>query len=501
MNREKKRMPTRQHYDLVILGSGSTAFAAALHAAELGKTVAMAEYRTVGGTCANRGCLPSKNLIEAARLVHEAAHPRYPGLSPVQMPVKWAELVAQKDAIIREYRTHKYEDLLDGRDDYPERIQLVTGQATLVSDHEVEVRSTDRTTRLIGEHLLIATGSTPRLPSLPGLCEVPYLTSDLLSSSDDPWNTELREQPRSLLILGGGYIALELGQMFARFGTQVTLVTRGERILSGYEPEIAEALSEILREEGMHIVTSAQVRGVERGGDGVSLLLDRQGSQQESQPLVTAERLLVATSRRPTTQQIGLERVGVEVDAWGAVRVDPTLRTSVPHIWAAGDVIGGETASQMATPVGAHDGKIAAHNALSGEALRMVDHTVIPRTIFTDPQVAVVGLTDEEANEAGILCECNTIPLSVVPRAGVIRDTRGVIKMVLDRPTRRVLGVSMLGTNAGEVIHEAAMALRFGATTDDFIDLIHVYPTMAEALKLVAISFTKDVNRLSCCAS
>jgi mercuric reductase len=151
--------------------------------------------------------------------------------------------------------------------------------------------------------------------------------------------------------------------------------------------------------------------------------------------------------------------------------------------------------------VGAHDGKIAAHNALSGVPLLKVDHSVIPRTIFTDPQVAVVGLTDEEANARGIACECNTIPMSVVPRAGAIRDTRGVIKMVIERESRRVLGVSMLGQSASEVIHEAAMALRFGATTEDFIDLIHVYPTMAEALKLVAISFTKDVNRLSCCAS
>jgi len=180
--------------------------------------------------------------------------------------------------------------------------------------------------------------------------------------------------------------------------------------------------------------------------------------------------------------------------------VDEYLRTNVPHIWAAGDVIGHETESQMATPVGAHDGGIAASNALAGTN-RRVDHTVIPRTIFTDPQVAVVGLTDEEANARGIVCQCNTIPLSVVPRAGAIRDTRGVIKMVLERPTRRVVGVSMPGVNAGEVIHEAAMALRFGATADDFIDMIHVYPTMAEALKIAAISFTKDVSKLSCCAS
>src|SRR6266851_4280537 len=163
-------------------------------------------------TCANRGCLPSKNLIEAARLVYDAAHPRYPGLTPVQMPISWADLVAQKDEIVSEYRAHKYESLLDE----PERIQLVSGQAQLLSDHEVEVRTPDGMRRLVGDQLLIATGSLPAIPPVPGLSDVPYLTSDLLSSADDPWGTELREQPRSLLILGGGYIALELGQMFAR---------------------------------------------------------------------------------------------------------------------------------------------------------------------------------------------------------------------------------------------------------------------------------------------
>jgi mercuric reductase len=484
----------QKRYDLVILGSGSTAFAAALHAAELGKSAVMTEFRTVGGTCANRGCLPSKNLIEAARLVHDAAHPRYPGLSPAQMPVNWADLVAQKDEIIQDYRAHKYESLLDD----PDHIQIVPGQARLVSDHDVEVRSAGGVSRLVGEQVLIATGSMPGIPDVPGLSDVPYLTSDLLSSADDPWGTELREQPRSLLILGGGYIALELGQMFARFGTEVTLITRGKSILSDYEPEIAEALTDILQKEGLRIVTGAQIHGVERLEEGIALSVKRQGSVMHT---FTAEKLLVATGRRPNTREIGLERAGVEVDQAGAVRVNRALRTNISHIWAAGDVIGRESGSQMATPVGARDGKIAAHNALSGESLREVDHLVIPRAIFTDPQVAVVGMTDEEANAAGIVCECNTIPLSAVPRAGAMRDTRGVIKMVLERENRRVIGVSMLGVNAGEVIHEAAMALRFGATTDDFIDLIHVYPTMAEALKLVAISFTKDVNRLSCCAS
>jgi mercuric reductase len=489
-------MTTQEHYDLVILGSGSTAFAAAIHAQELGKTAVMTEGRTLGGTCVNRGCLPSKNLIEAARLVYDAAHPRYPGLTPAHLDVDFAQLIAQKDELIREYRAQHYASILYDADETGQPpIEMVPGRATLVDPRTVEVRAAHGEVRqLSGEEVLIATGSSPLIPDIPGLAETPYLTSDLLTSQEE---MELNELPRSLLILGGGYIALELGQMFARFGTEVTIVTRGPSILSGYEPQIAESLTGLLREEGLQIIVGAQARAVSREGEGVRLVVQRHGSTRT----FTAEKLLVATSRRPNTQDMGLERVGVALDEAGAVRVDRTLRTNVSHIWAAGDVIGQGTESQMATPVGAHDGKIAAHNALSGEPLREVDHTVIPRTIFTDPQVAVVGLTDEEANAAGIACECNTIPLSVVPRAGALRDTRGVIKMVIERPTRRVVGVSMLGVNAGEVIGEAAMALRFGATTEDFIDLIHVYPTMAEALKLVAISFTKDVNRLSCCAS
>ncbi len=483
-------------YDLLILGSGSTAFAAAIHAQDLGKTAVMTEGRTLGGTCVNRGCLPSKNLIEAARLVYDAAHPRYPGLTPARLGVDFPALIAQKDEVIREYRDQHYASLLDDANETGQSpIELVPGRAVLVDPHTARVTASNGEVRqLVGDQVLIATGSSPLIPDLPGLSETPYLTSDLLTNQE---NLELTELPRSLLILGGGYIALELGQMFARFGSQVTIVTRGPSILSGYEPEIAESLTEILREEGLRIVTGAQARSVRHEGDGVALVVKLHGSSRT----FTAEQLLVATARRPNTQDIGLERVGVTLDGTGAVRVDPHLRTNMAHIWAAGDVIGRETESQMATPVGAHDGKLAAHNALSGESLQKVDHTVIPRTIFTDPQVAVVGLTDEEANARGIACRCNTIPMSAVPRAGAIRDTRGVIKMVLDRSTGRVVGVSMLGVNAGEVIHEAAMALRFGATTDDFIDLIHVYPTMAEALKIVAISFTKDVNRLSCCAS
>src|SRR6266567_1113807 len=255
--KERAMTSRKERYDLVILGSGSTAFAAAIRAKDLGKTAVMTEGRTLGGTCVNRGCLPSKNLIEAARLVYDAAHPRYPGLTPAQLDVDFPALIAQKDEVIHEYRDQHYASIVDVTDEEGQPpIQVVPGQVAFVDPHTVLVTAPDGTSRrLTGEEVLIATGSSPLIPTIPGLSETPYLTSDLLTNQEEE---ELTELPRSLLILGGGYIALELGQMFARFGSEVTLVTRGPSILSGYEPEIVESLTEILRAEGVQIVTSAQ---------------------------------------------------------------------------------------------------------------------------------------------------------------------------------------------------------------------------------------------------
>jgi mercuric reductase len=472
------------HFDLVILGSGSTAFAAALTAQELGKTAVMTEGRTVGGTCVNRGCLPSKNLIEAARLLHDARYPRYPGLTPCDMAVGFAALVAQKDDAIHDYREKKYASLLGGQ------IRLEYGRVQFVDAHTVEVGRK----RLVGENILIATGSRPVIPDFEGLQDLPYLTSDLLTS-DEP--VELKDLPTSLLIVGGGYIALELGQMFRRFGTEVTILERSAQLLAhGYEPEVGLTLAAICAEEGLRVVTRATVTRVHEDA-GAVVATAHLGGREET---FRAEKLLLATGRRPNTDTIGIQRAGVSMNARGEVEVDAFLCTNVPHIFAAGDVIGREMGSQMATPVGSRDGGIAAHNALSDVPLRPVDHRVIPRAIFTDPQAAVVGLTEEAAVAAGHRCWCNTLPMSLVPRAGAIRKTQGFMKMVADADTHEVLGVSMVGESAGEVIHEAAMALHFRARLQDFIDLLHVYPTMAEALKLAAISRFKDPRKLSCCA-
>ncbi|PSP10707.1 MAG: mercury(II) reductase [Cyanobacteria bacterium SW_11_48_12] len=477
-------MNAQTHFDLVILGSGSTAFAAALRAQELGKTAVMSEERIPGGTCVNRGCLPSKNLIEAAKLLYDAKNPRYPGISPTNLELDFQALIKQKDDVIAGYRNKKYESLL-GTGFYIEQ-----GHAEFVDAHTVQVGEK----QLSGENILIATGSRPVLPSIEGLESVPYLTSDLLTSNE---SMELTECPHSLLIIGGGYIALELGQMFHRFGTEVTILERSQQVLAhGYEPEAGQTIGTIFQEEGIQIITQASVSSVRQETNAVVVTVSMGDSTQEFR----AEKLLITTGRRPNTDNINIEKSGVLLGEKGQVQVDEYLKTNVSHIFAAGDVIGSEISSQMATPVGSQDGGIVAHNALSDQNQRSVNHRVIPRAIFTDPQIGIVGMTEKEAIAAGHRCWCSAIPMSLVPRAGAIRDTKGVIKMVADAETDEVLGVTMVGNSAAEIIHEVAMGMRFHAKLYDFIDLIHIYPTMAEALKIAAISRYKDPAKLSCCA-
>ena len=471
-------------FDLLILGSGSTAFAAALTAQEMNKTAVMTEERPIGGTCVNRGCLPSKNLIAAAQLLHDARNPRYPGLTPCTIGLDFAALIAQKDDLVHQYRKKKYESLVGGS------IRVERGHVQFVDSQTVQVDGK----RLHGSKVLIATGSRPVVPDIDGLDSVPYLTSDLLTVDD---SVELRELPASLLIIGGGYIALELGQMFSRFGTTVTILERSRQLLArGYEPEVGRSVAEIFGQEGIQVVLNATAKAVRQDGTDVVTAAIVAGRDRQYR----SARVLVATGRRPNTDQIAIDRAGVPVNERGEVVVDVHLRTNVPHIYAAGDVIGRQHNSQMATPVGSRQGGIAARNALSAGPVKAVDHRVIPRVIFTDPEVGVVGMTEAEAIAAGHRCWCNTIPITLVPRAGAIRDTRGIIKMTADADSNEVLGVSMVGHNAGEVIHEAAMALKYRATIPDFIDLLHVFPAMAEALKIVAISRFKDPARLSCCA-
>jgi mercuric reductase len=470
-------------YDLCIVGSGSTAFAAAIKASDLGARVAMIERRTLGGTCANRGCLPSKNLIEAARIVHEAAHPRYAGLAPTAIEVDFPALVQQKDDVVHAYRAKKYASVADGMAD----LEMLEGDAAFVSPAAIALAG--RT--IEADRFLIATGSRPLIPSIPGLESVAYLTSDLLDADEAG---RLAELPASLIVLGGGYIAVELAQLFARLGSQVTVVARSQ-LLRGYEPELGRALDGVFGAEGIEVLEQTQVARVSADGPAVAVAVETPSGART----LRAERLLVATGRTPNTDGLGLDRAGVATGPRGDVIVDAELRTNQPHVWAAGDVIGSQHGSQTATPVGARQGRIVAENAFA-DAHRRFDGTVIPRAIFTDPPIASVGLSEAEAAARHLPAASATTPLEYVPRAGAIHRTTGLVKFVASSTDQRVLGVHAIGESAPEIIHEAAMALRFRATLDDFVDLIHVYPTMAEALKIGAQAFSRDVSKLSCCA-
>jgi mercuric reductase len=469
-------MGRETHVDFVILGSGSTAFAAAIKASEHGKTVIMTEERTTGGTCVNRGCVPSKNLIEAAHLWHNAGHPRFPGLDTRQERLDFRQLIAQKDETIGLLRKKKYTSIAEASD----RIRIKRGHTAFVEAHTIEIAGE----RIIGDQILIATGSRPQILPIPGLENVPYLTSDLLTSQE---SQELTELPLVLAIIGGGYIALELGQMFARLGSHVTILEQSEHILPNYEPETGLTLQRLLQAEGIDLRTNTKAERVEKTASGVHVYT--------ASGIVEATHLLVATGRRPNSDHLNLSAAGVATDRNGFICVDDYLRTNVPHIWAAGDVIGG----QMATPVGAHDGAIVAENAFMG-ANRRTDRTIIPRAIFTDPQVGVVGLTDAEALAQGLSCRCETVEMAHVPRAAAIGDTRGLIKMVIEAESERIIGVSILAPQASELIHIAALALRAKMTLDDLIESVFVYPTFSESLKIAALAFRKDVNKLSCCA-
>lgn len=474
----------QDHFDLVILGSGSTAFAAALRARELGKRSVMIEEQIVGGTCVNRGCLPSKNLIEAARILHEARHPRFPGLQPTTMAFDFKALIAQKDDVVHAYRKKKYTSLLDNS------IQIEQGHAQFLDPHTVSVDGKI----LTGEKILIATGSRPHVPAIQGLQEIPYLTSDLLTADEAQ---ELTQCPRSLLIIGGGYIAVELGQMFRRFGADVTLVERSAQLFPRYEPEVGPTISALLQAEGVRILTGAAVESVVQDSEEVVAQIVQRGQKIS----LHVEKILVAAGRIPNTDSIALEKAGVMKNEYGAIPVDEYLCTNVSHIYAAGDVIGNAVGSQMATPVGSQDGGKAAYNAFADPDKRVaVNHRVIPRAVFIDPPLASVGMTEAEVQAAGRRCWCTVVPMELVPRAGAIRNPKGFIKMVADWDTDEVLGVTMIGPSAEEVIHEAAMGLRFHATLHDVIDMLHVYPAMAEALKIAAIARYKDPAKLSCCA-
>ena len=416
--------------------------------------------------------------IRAAGTLHQAHKAsRFAGISASARLEDWKALVAQKDELVASLRQAKYADLLP---QYPD-VTYVSGRARLTPDGAVTVgHAVYRPGKVV-----IATGTSPATPAIPGLDTVPWLTSTTAM--------EIEALPASLLVIGGGIIGVEFGQMFARLGVRVTIVCRS-RLLPRAEPEVSAALTEYLRAEGVDVRAVVAYEVVRHTRDGGIEVVVR-GADGRAE-VISGERLLVAVGRTPNTAGMGLEDAGVALDALGAIQVDDRMRTTRPEVYAAGDVTGRDLYVYMA----AHGGKIAAENAIGEDGGPRYDASAVPEVVFSDPQLASVGLTEAEAWRAGLDVETRLVPLDQVPRALAARDTRGLVKLVAERGSGRLLGAHILAPEAGDSIQTAVLAVKHGLTVADLSATIFPYLTTVEALKLAALSFTKEVGKLSCCA-
>ena len=460
---------------VAIIGSGATAFAAAIRAAEGGAQVTLIERGVTGGTCVNVGCVPSKIMIRAAHIAHLRASSAFDvGVEPCAPRVNRKALVEQQQTRVDELRHAKYQGILDSNPN----INLVRGFARFKDAHTLTVELTEGGNRDIAfERALIATGASPRIPDVPGLAGTPFWTSTEALVAET--------LPQHLLVYGGSVVALELAQAFLRLGSQVTLIARSE-LLSQEDPQIGQTLRPILEAEGMRLLTGQTMNGVQYAEGHFKLDLGGES--------IRGDRLLVATGRAPNTVGMGLEAVGIKLNADGAIPIDDHMRTAAEHIFAGGDC----TTQPAYVYVAAAAGTRAAANMLGGD--EALDLTVVPAVVFTDPQVATVGLSEIAGQAQGYQVETQTLTLDNVPRALANFDTRGFIKLVADVETGRLLGAQMVTPEAGELIQTAALAIRARMTVNELASQFFPYLTMVEGLKLAAQIFTKDVKQLSCCA-
>ncbi len=462
-------------YDLAIVGAGAAAFAAAIQAVDRGARVVMIEHGTVGGTCVNIGCVPSKAMLRAGDIYNFAGRNPHRGAPTSTGGVELAELVAQKDELVERMRQEKYCDLIDeyGWDLVKGHAEFADAETLLVDGEPLRARA-----------YLIAAGARPAIPPVEGLEDAGYVTSTS--------GLELEQLPRRLLVIGGNYIGLEMGQLYAHLGAEVVLFEMLERISPLEEPEVAETLGEILESEGVQLVTGANVTRAGRDGDQKTLTVIVDGEEQ----VFRGDDILIAAGRRPNTDKLGLERAGIELTERGAIAIDDTLRTTNPRVFAAGDV----TPVPQFVYVAAAQGATAAVNALEDQTQRL-DYRALPRVTFTHPQVAAVGLTEEQAREQGLDVDVRTLPLEAVPRAAVNLDTRGFVKIVAEPDSGRILGATAVAENAGDIILAAVYAVEFGLTVEDVARTWAPYLTMSEGFKLAAQIFSRDVSKLSCCAA
>lgn len=465
-----------KNFDLVIIGGGAGAFAAAIRANELrAKTALINAGLPLGGTCVNVGCVPSKTLLWAGEILHTAKHHNIPGIELEVKKFDFQQVVKDELALVERLRQDKYERVLKNL----EQVTFIEGKAAFVSAAEIEVDGE----KLTAEKFIIAAGSTANVPPIENIREVGYITHiEAL---------KLEKQPKKLIVVGAGALGLEFAQMYSRFGTKVIILQQGSSIFPPAEPEITNRLAEILTQEGITIKTNIEVKSARKENGKKVLSFLAEGKPEE----VSGDEILLATGKTPNTQGLGLNKAGVNIDEKQAVVVNTFYQTSKPHIFAVGDV---NNLPLRLEPTAGHEGTLATENALKGTTLS-IDYTAVPYTIFTDPQLAGVGFTEDEQMKKMGVCACRTVSFEHIPKAIIMRRTEGLIKMAIHPATKQIMGVHILAPNAGELIAEAMVLIKNKNTIDDVTSSLPMFPTLSESIKLVALSFTKDISKLSCC--
>jgi pyruvate/2-oxoglutarate dehydrogenase complex dihydrolipoamide dehydrogenase (E3) component len=449
--------------EFLILGSGQAGVPLAARLAAAGRSVALVERGDLGGTCVNVGCTPTKTMIASARAAHVARTAGRLGVRTPGVEVDLGAVVDRKEDIVRRWRDGVARRLEGGAP----RLRLIRGHAHFTGQREVEVGGE----RLRAGAVVVNVGARPAIPRIPGLAELPYLTNESAM--------RLRELPGHLLVLGGGYIGCELGQMFRRFGARVTLVDTHNRLLSREDPDVTAPLEETFRDEGIDLELGVRVEGASGAAGQVALRLA--GGRE-----LQGTHLLVATGRRPNTDDLGCDRAGIALDGQGFLRVDDLYRTSAEGVYGVGDVAGGPQFTHSSW-----DDHRILFDLLAGRTRRTRADRLVPHVVFTDPQVAVIGMTETEARSSGADVEVATMPWGDIARAIEVDERSGVLKVIVDPATERVLGAALVGSEAGELIHvfAALMSARAGARA--LVDAEMVHPTFAEGLQSVLMRLAR----------
>jgi len=454
--------PKRFDYNLVVLGAGSAGLVSAYIAAAVKARVALVEKHKMGGDCLNTGCVPSKALIRTAKMLSYARRAPEFGLDRMDAEVDFAHVMERVQQVVARVEPHDSAERYTGLG-----VEVIEGEARVTSPFTVEVNGRTLTTRSI----IVATGASPFVPPIPGLEEAGYLTSDTL------W--ELREKPERLVVLGGGPIGSELSQALARLGVQVTQVEMAPRLLSREDPEASAYVRARFEAEGVRVLTEHAAKEVRVDKGRKLLICDHRGASVE----IAFDAILVAVGRKASVSGFGLEELGVRMTPRGTLEVDPFLRTNFPNILCAGDVTG----PYQFTHTAGHQAWYAAVNALFGQFRSFkVDYRVIPWCTFTDPEVARVGLNESEASEKGLDIEVTRYGLDDLDRAIADSEAHGWVKVITPRGKDTILGVTIVGSHAGDLLAEFVLAMKYKIGLNKILATIHTYPTLAEANKAAA---------------